>query len=74
MWIPGPVPQIVSPHSHYNPSGSSWLLGGTLRLSSVLTPESAVTRATHLGVSPHLPSDKEINLLRLRDERPTFGV
>ena len=34
-------------------------------------PESAVTRVTHLGVSPHLPSDKEINLLR--DYRPTLG-
>ena len=27
---------------------------------------------THLGVSPHHPSDKEINLLR--DNRPTFGA
>ena len=36
------------------------LLRGTLRLSSLLTPERAVARTTHLGVSPHLPSDKEI--------------
>ena len=36
----------------------------------MLTPERAVTRTTHLGVSPHLPSDKEIYLLR--DYRPTF--
>ena len=38
----------------------------------MLTPARAVTRTTHLGVSPHLPSDKEIYLLR--DYRPTFGV
>ena len=54
---------------HYNPSRPSWPHGGTLRLSSALTPECAVTRATHLGVSPHLPSNKEINLLR--NYRPT---
>ena len=29
----------------------------------MLTPERAVTRTIHLGVSPHLPSDKEIYLL-----------
>ena len=34
--------------------------------------ESAVTRATLLGVSPHLSSDKEINLLR--DYRPTVPI
>ena len=55
-----------------NPSSPSWLVGDILRLSSVVTPEIAVTRATQLGVSPHLPSDKEISLLR--DYRPTFGV
>ena len=38
----------------------------------MLTPEHAVTRTTHLGVSPHLLSDKEIYLLR--DYHPTFGV
>ena len=48
------------------------LLRGTLRLSSLLTPERAVARTTHLGVSPHLPSDKEI--YPPRDYRPTFGV
>ena len=59
-----------TPHYHYNPSRPPWLLGGTLRLSSLLTPERAVPRTTHLGVSPHLPSDKEIYLLR--DYRPTY--
>ena len=38
----------------------------------MLTPERAVPRITHLGVSPHLPSDEKIYLLR--DYRPTFGV
>ena len=40
-----------------------------MMLSLLLTPERAVTRTTHLGVSPHLPSDKEIYLQR--DYRPT---
>ena len=53
-------------------SRPSSLLGGTLRLSSLLTPERAVTRASHLGVSPHLPLAKEIYLLR--DYRPTERV
>ena len=43
-----------------------------MRLSSLLTPELAVTLLTQLGVSPHLPPDEEIYLLR--DYRPTFGV
>ena len=38
----------------------------------MLTPERAVTRTNHLGVSPRLLSDKDIYLLR--DYRPTFGV
>ena len=58
MWIPGPVPQIVPPHCHYNPSRPCWFLGGNLRLSSLLTPDITVPRATHLGAPPHIPSDK----------------
>ena len=45
---------------------------GTLRISSFLTLEGAVTCTTHLGVSPHLPSDTETDLLR--DYRPILGV
>ena len=60
----------MPPHCYYNPSRPSWLLGGTLRISSLLTPERGVARTTHLGVSPHLPSNKEIYLLR--DYRPTI--
>ena len=41
-------------------------------LSSLLTPERAVTRTTQLGVSPYVPSDKQIYLLR--DYRLTLGV
>ena len=46
--------------------------GALLRLSSLLTAERAVPRTTHVGVSPHLLSDKEIYLLR--DYRSTFGL
>ena len=42
-----------------------------MMLSLLLTPERAVTRTTHLGVSPHLPSEKKVYLLR--DYCPTFG-
>ena len=38
----------------------------------MLTPEGAVPCTTHLGVSPHLPSNEEIHLLQ--DYRRTFGV
>ena len=72
MWIPGPVPYIVPPCCRYNPARPSWLLGGTLRLSWALTLESTVTRATDLGVSPHLPPNEEIYLLR--DYRPTHNL
>ena len=48
------------------------LLGGPLRLSSLLTLERAVTGTAHLGVSPHLHSDKEVYLLR--DYRPITGL
>ena len=60
MWIPGPIPSLTL-QGHR-------LLEGTLRLSSVLNLECPVTRATHLCVSPHLPSDTEVYLLR--DYRP----
>ena len=72
------VYQVLSPRSYrlivtlmlQGHPGSS---RGTLRLPSLLTLESALyTTQPHLGVSPHLPSDKEINLLL--DYRPTFGV
>ena len=74
MWIPGPAPYMVPPHCHYNPSKRSWLLGGRGHSEIIfgVDPESAVTCATHLGASPHTPTDKAINLLR--DYRPTKGV
>ena len=40
MGIPGPIPYIAPPHCHYNPSSPSWLFGGTLRLSLLLTPRA----------------------------------
>ena len=72
LWIPGPIPYIVPPHYHCTPSRPSWLLGGTLRLSSLLMPEGVV--------APHNPprcvstptSNEEIYLLL--DYRPTNGV
>ena len=66
-----PLDRTASMSLYYNPSLSpSWLLGGALRLSSLLTPERTVAHTTHLGVSPHLPSHEEIYLLR--DYRPTL--
>ena len=49
LWIPGPIPMIVPPRCHYKipPRPSS---GGALRGYPL---ERAVTRTTHLGVSPH---------------------
>ena len=71
MWIPVHVPWVVLPRFFHDPSRPSWLLGGTLRLSLLLTLERAVTRTAHLGVSLHIPSDKDIHL---RDYRPMLGV
>ena len=52
MCIPCPIPYLVPPHCHHNPSRPSWLLGGTLlRSSSFLvadSPPRAWLRHTHM--------------------------
>ena len=58
--------QVLSPRPYrlivtVIPLRPRWLLGGSLRLSSLLTLERAVARTTHLGVSPqHTSSGRDV--------------
>ena len=51
---PGPIPSIIPPHWHYNPSRPSWLLRGTLEIIVVADPGVRLLHhTTHLAESPH---------------------
>ena len=62
LCIPRPVPYIVPPHCHYNPSKPSWLLGGRhSETILVADPRESGYNTQPTSVCPHFPST---NLLR----------